>query len=132
MTNSKIFHSDEAPAAVGPYSQAISPTVDGRPVYLSGQLGLDPASMALVEGVEAQTRQAFSNMKAILAAAGLDLSDVMAVDVLLCDIADYAAVNGIYAEMFGDHKPARAAYQVSKLPLGALIEIKAVAWKANS
>jgi 2-iminobutanoate/2-iminopropanoate deaminase len=135
MSHSETFHSDRAPAAVGPYSQAIAPVGPGRPVYLSGQIGLNPATKdkpTLAEGgVEAEARQAFANVKAVLAAAGLELSDVLSVDVLLADMADFAAVNKIYAEEFGDHRPARAAYQAAGLPLGAKIEIKAIAWQAE-
>lgn len=126
-----ILHSKNAPAAVGPYSQGMVPTESGFPVFLSGQVGLDPVSNTLVEGLEAQTRQIFKNIEAVLAETGCTLNDVTYANVLLQDIGDFKAVNEIYAEIFGEHRPTRAAYAVSALPLGALIEIVVIAWKKN-
>jgi len=124
-----ILHSNNAPAAVGPYVQGIVPTQPGVPVFLSGQVGLDPVSNTLVEGLEAQTRQVFKNIEAVLAETNCTLNDVTYANVLLQDINDFKAVNEIYAEVFGEHRPTRAAYAVSALPLGALIEVVVVAWK---
>lgn len=121
----KAIATDKAPQAVGPYSQAME---HGNLVFVSGQLGLDPAAMKLVEGgVEAQAEQVFANIKAVLAAAGLDFSSVIKATVFLMDMADFKAVNAIYAKHFGDHKPARAAVQVAGLPLGGLVEVECVA-----
>lgn len=125
----QVLNSVNAPAAVGPYVQGIVPTGPGVPVFLSGQIGLDPSTNKLVEGLEAQTRQVFSNIAAVLNEAGLTLADVTYANVLLTDIADFAAVNKIYAEIFGDKVPTRAAYAVSALPLGALIEVVVIGWK---
>jgi len=110
-----------APAAIGPYAQAVRV---GRTVYLSGQLGLDPATGKLVAGgVEAETRQALVNCRAILAAAGLTLADVVQAQVFLADMNDYQAVNAIYAEHFPAAPPARAAVQVARLPRDGRVEI---------
>lgn len=125
----KILHSNNAPAAVGPYSQGMVPTSAGVPVFLSGQVGLDPVTNTLVEGLEAQTRQVFKNIEAVLAEAGCTLNDVTYANVLLQDINDFKEVNGYYAEIFGEHRPTRAAYAVTALPLGALIEVVVIAWK---
>ncbi len=125
----KTLHSTNAPAAVGPYSQGMVPTSAGVPVFLSGQVGLDPVSNTLVEGLEAQTRQVFKNIEAVLAETGCTLNDVTYANVLLQDINDFKEVNGYYAEIFGEHRPTRAAYAVTALPLGALIEVVVIAWK---
>ncbi len=119
-------HTDVAPAAIGPYSQA---TVAGELVFVSGQLGLDPVSMELKQGLEAQTRQAMDNLRAILDAAGAALDTVASVDVFLTDMADFAAVNAIYGEYFKDHKPARACIAVAGLPKGGVVEVRCVAAK---
>lgn len=133
VQKSETFESSEAPAAIGPYSQAIAPKVTGRPVFLSGQIGLKAQAdgkPTLVEGgVEAETRQIFTNIRAILEAVGLELSDVLDAIIILTDMGDYPKVNKIYAEEFGSHKPARAAYQAVDLPMGAKVEIKATAWQ---
>lgn len=115
-----------APAAVGPYSQAVSA---GSTVYISGQVPLDPATGALVEGgIQAQAERVLTNIGAILEAAGLNYADVVKTTVLLADIADFKAVNEVYARFFtGPVLPARAAYAVAGLPLGARVEIEAVA-----
>jgi 2-iminobutanoate/2-iminopropanoate deaminase len=121
----EIIHSDNAPAAVGPYSQAVKV---GNFVYSAGQVGLDPATMKLVEGgVEAQTEQVLQNLQAVLMAAGSSLANVIKTTVFLADINDYKAVNGVYAGYFTESPPARSAVQVAALPLGALVEIEVVA-----
>jgi 2-iminobutanoate/2-iminopropanoate deaminase len=125
-----IISTDQAPAAVGPYSQAVAR--DGL-IYTAGQLGLDPATGKLVEGgIQAQTRQALTNLQAILQAAGAGLGDVLKTTVFLQDIGDFQAMNQVYATFFsgssaGGGPPARSAVQVAALPLGALVEIEAVA-----
>ena len=117
------IHSAAAPAAIGPYSQAIRA---GDTVYLSGQIGLDPATGNLRDGTEAQTRQVFANLKAVAAAAGATLDDMAKVTLLLVDMADFAKVNEIMASFFTQPYPARATYQVAALPKGARIEIEGV------
>ena len=119
-----IIATPEAPKAVGPYSQAVE--LNGT-LYVSGQLPVDPATGRMAEGIEAQTRQALRNVGAILAAAGLGHADIVKTTVLLADIADFAAMNAVYAEFFPTDKPARVCYQVAALPLGARVEIDAVA-----
>ncbi|XP_056142225.1 2-iminobutanoate/2-iminopropanoate deaminase-like isoform X1 [Lampris incognitus] len=121
----KIINTSKAPAAIGPYSQAV--LVD-RTMYISGQLGMDPISGQLVEGgVQAQTRQALVNMGEILKAAGCTYETVVKTTVLLADMNDFTAVNDVYKQFFGTNFPARAAYQVAALPRGGLVEIEAVA-----
>lgn len=114
-----------APAAVGPYSQAIA--ADGW-VFCAGQLGLDPASGSLVEGgVAAQAERALKNLAAVLDAAGATMADVVKTTVFLADIGDFAAVNEVYAPFFPDPPPARSTFAVGALPRGARIEIEAIA-----
>lgn len=126
MSNTAI-HTDNAPAAIGPYSQAIHA---GSTIYVSGQLPIDPATGAFAgDDITAQTRQSLTNMKAILNAAGADMCDVVKTTVLLADIADFAAMNAVYAEFFTAPYPARAAFQVACLPKNALVEIECVAVK---
>ena len=121
----KNHHTDGAPGAIGPYSQAVE--VDGW-LYTSGQVGLDPATSALVEGgFEAQARRVFANLTAVLATAGCTFTDVVKATVYVTDLADFATLNGIYAEAMGDHRPARSTVQVAALPAGALVEIDLVA-----
>jgi len=121
----KIIHSDSAPKAVGPYSQAVRA---GSLLFISGQLPLNPQSMKIeAETVAAQAEQVFANMKAILTEAGLGFEHLVKTTVLLADIRDFAAVNEVYARHFSGDFPARAAYQVAALPLGAKVEIEAVA-----
>ena len=121
----QIIATDNAPAAVGPYSQAVC---RNGLIYSAGQIGLNPATGKLVAGgIEAQTAQALSNLQAILEAAGASLNDVLKTTVFLQDIADFAAMNQVYATFFGDAPPARSAVQVAALPLGALVEIEAFA-----
>jgi 2-iminobutanoate/2-iminopropanoate deaminase len=121
----EVIATEDAPAAVGPYSQAIRA---GDFVYTAGQLGIDPARGGLVEGgIEAQTRQALSNLKAVLEAAGSNMERVVKVTVFLQDINDFKAMNGVYAEFFASDPPARAAMQVAALPLQGLVMIEVVA-----
>ena len=120
----EAISTDAAPAAVGPYSQAIQA---GTLLFLSGQLGIDPASGRLVEGFAAQARQALANMAAILRAAGAGLEQVASVDVFVTNLEWFAEFNAVYAQFFGEHRPARAVVGVAALPLGALVEIRAVA-----
>ena len=121
----EIIHTDAAPAAVGPYSQAIR--TDGF-VFSAGQVGLDPATGALVEGdVQAQAEQALTNLGAVLTAAGTSLDNVVKTTVFLRYMKDYGAVNEVYARFFASGKPARSAVAVAALPLGALVEVEAVA-----
>jgi len=114
----------QAPDAVGPYAQALRA---GGWVFCSGQLGLDPAGGPLPAETAAQARQALANLRAVLAAAGCGLESVVKTTVFLTDLADFAAVNAVYAEAFGAHRPARSCVQVSALPRGAKVEIEAVA-----
>ena len=122
----KAISTTQAPAAIGPYSQAIEM---GNFLYLSGQLGVNPETGNLEEGVEAQAERAISNMKAILAAAGTDISHVVKTTVFLKSMADFAAVNAIYAAHFTQPFPARSCVQVAELPKGGLVEIEAVCVK---
>ena len=126
MSNTAI-HTENAPAAIGPYSQAIQA---GNTIYVSGQLPIDPATGAFAgEDIAAQTRQSLLNIKSILAAAGADMRNVVKTTVLLADIADFAAMNAVYAEFFTAPYPARAAFQAACLPKNALVEIECVAVK---
>lgn len=121
----KALTTEKAPAAIGPYSQAIE--ANGF-VYASGQLPIDPATGAFPEGgVKEQTRQSILNAQAILRSAGLELSNVVKTTVLLSDIADFAAMNEVYAEFFGEPYPARSAFAVRALPKGAFVEIEMIA-----
>lgn len=121
----KVIATGQAPAAVGPYSQGVRA---GNLVFTAGQIGLDPATGRLVEGdIESQTRQVLRNLKAILEAAGASLGDVVKTTVFLVDMADFKAMNAVYAEFFGQQPPSRSTVQVSGLPLGARVEIEAVA-----
>ena len=122
----KPVHTDAAPAAIGPYSQAIRA---GDFLFVSGQLGLDPATKKLVEGgVAAEAGRALENIGAILEAAGGTPADVVKTTVLLQSMDDFPRLNEVYARYFADEPPARAAYQVARLPLGALVEIEAIAY----
>ena len=120
----KIIATDQAPAAVGPYSQAV--LVNGL-LFVSGQIPLNPADGSVAESIEAQSHQALKNVGAILAEAGLGYEDVVKTTVLLADIADFKAMNAVYAEYFTQDKPARACFQVAALPLGVKVEIEVIA-----
>lgn len=121
----EIIRTDNAPAAIGPYSQGIK--TDAL-IFTAGQIALDPASGKLVEGgIEAQTRQVLTNLKHILEAAGASLETVVKTTVFLADMGEFAALNNVYAEFFGEAMPARSTVQVAALPLGARVEIEAVA-----
>ena len=122
----EIIHTDKAPAAVGPYVQAMRA---GNLLFASGQLGLDPATGTLPAGVEAQTRQSLANIRAILHAAGFTVADVVKTTVFLQHMADFAAVNAIYADFFGESAPARSCVEVAALPKGGLVEIEFTAVK---
>lgn len=115
----------EAPAAIGPYSQAVAAA--GTIIFISGQLGLDPQTSELVAGIEAQTKQALRNLGEILSAAGASRQNVVKTTVFLQNMDDFAAMNAVYAEWFGEARPARSTVQVARLPKGALIEIEATA-----
>lgn len=120
-------HSDNAPAAVGPYSQGISV---GDFVFCSGQLGIDPTTgQFITDGVQGQTRRALQNLSAMLEAAGTDLAHVVKTTVFLSDMGDFKAMNAVYAEFFGDAPPARSTIAVKDLPLGGMVEIEAIAVK---
>ncbi len=120
------IHTDKAPAAIGPYSQAIDS--GAGLVFVSGQLPIDPATGAFpAGGVAEQTRQSLSNAAAILAAAGLGLQNVVKTTVFLADMADFAAMNEVYAQFFASPFPARSAVAVKTLPKGALVEIECIA-----
>lgn len=122
----KPIHSDKAPAAIGPYSQAISS--GAGLVFVSGQLPIDPATGAFPEGgVKEQTRQSLTNAASILEAAGLSLKNVVKTTVFLADMADFAAMNEVYAHFFSAPFPARSAVAVKTLPKGALVEIECIA-----
>jgi 2-iminobutanoate/2-iminopropanoate deaminase len=121
----KIVHTDKAPAAIGPYSQAL---VANGMLFTAGQIALDPASMQVVDGdVVAQTEQVFRNLTAILGAAGLTWLDVVKTTVFLMDMHDFPRMNEVYARVVGDARPARSTVQVSGLPRGVLVEIDLVA-----
>ncbi|BBO21902.1 MAG: reactive intermediate/imine deaminase [Rhodocyclaceae bacterium] len=119
----KIIATADAPAAIGPYSQAVQA---GSTVYLSGQIGLDPATMQMAEGIDAQIARVFDNLKAVAAAAGGALADAVKVNIYLTDLANFARVNDAMASHFSQPYPARATVQVAALPRGALVEIDAV------
>ena len=121
------IYTPNAPAAIGPYSQAVQA---GNTLYISGQIPIDPATGEFAgSDITTQTHQSLTNVKNILAAAGYSLNDVVKTTVLLADIADFTAMNAVYAEYFNQNKPARACFAVKDLPKGALVEIEAIAVK---
>jgi len=121
----KTLQTEDAPKAIGPYSQAV---IAGDLVFCSGQIGLDPASGEFVQGgVKEQTAQVFKNLEAVLQAAGARLDAVVMVNVYLKSMNDFKDMNDVYAAVFGDHKPARATVGVSELPKNAFVEISCVA-----
>ncbi len=123
MANKLIIETPDAPAAIGTYSQAVR--VDDT-VYLSGQIGLDPNTMLLVEGIEAQVNRVFQNLRAVASAAGGSLNDVVKINIYLTDLAHFAKVNEVMATYFHQPFPARAAVGVASLPRGALVEADGV------
>jgi 2-iminobutanoate/2-iminopropanoate deaminase len=128
MTTRQAVTSSGAPAAIGPYSQAIA--ADGT-VFCSGQIGLDPTTGELVEGVEAQVERALRNLDAVLDAAGATLADVVKTTIFLTDMGDFGAVNAVYARFMPDPPPARSTVAVAGLPKGALVEVEAIARRAE-
>jgi len=122
----KIIETDNAPKAIGTYSQAVK--VNGF-LFISGQIPLDPSTMELVEGIENQINQVFENINQILKADGMDFSNVVKLSVLLEDLSHFEKVNEIMSSIFSKPYPARAAYEVSKLPKGSSVEIETIAFK---
>jgi len=120
----ELHHSDQAPQAIGPYSQAVS--IDGW-LYTSGQIALDPATGEIVEGgFEAQVRRVLANLEAVLASAGCRFSDVVKTTIYVTDLASFPQLNELYGQAVGNHRPARSTVQVAALPKGALVEIDLV------
>lgn len=123
--SARIIHTDKAPAAIGPYSQAVA--ANGF-LFTAGQIALDPASGQVVDGdVVAQTERVLANLRAILEAGGVSLADVVKTTVFLSDMADFPRMNEVYARAFGSTRPARSTVQAAGLPRGVLVEIEAVA-----
>ena len=123
----KIISTPNAPQAIGPYSQALDL---GQFIFLSGQIPLNPITMELTGGnIEAQTRQIFENIKAVLAAAELSLNNVVKTTVFLKEMDDFSGMNAVYADHFGDHKPARSTVEVARLPKDSLVEIECIAMR---
>ena len=122
----KIIETENAPKAIGTYSQAVK--VNGF-LFISGQIPLDPSTMELVEGIENQIKQVFENINQILKADGMDFSNIVKLSVLLEDLSHFEKVNEIMASIFSKPYPARAAYEVSKLPKGSSVEIETIAYK---
>ncbi|MGO4369600.1 RidA family protein [Paenibacillus sp. 2TAB19] len=119
----QVVATDKAPAAIGPYSQAIKL---GGLLFTSGQIPLDASGQLVEGGIEEQAHQVFRNLEAVLAAAGATFKDVVKATVFMKDMNDFATVNGIYASYFGDHKPARSAVEVARLPKDVLVEIEVI------
>ena len=125
MSQLQVISTDRGPKAIGPYSQAI---VVGDLIYTAGQIALDPANMEVVSGgIKEQTTRVLANLKAVLEAAGSDLSKVVKTTVFLQDMADFPAMNEIYGQTFGDHQPARSTVAAAGLPRGVRVEIEVVA-----
>lgn len=122
----KIISTNNSPAAIGPYSQAVE--LNGT-LFVSGQIPVNPATGEIPQGIEAQTRQVLKNIGAILEAAGLTYNDVVKTTVMIANMADFAAMNAVYAEFFTQDKPARVCFQAAALPKNALVEIDAIAGK---
>ena len=122
----KIIATNNAPAAIGPYSQAVE--LNGT-LFISGQIPVNPATGEMPQGIEAQTRQVLKNIGAILEADGLTYNDVVKTTVMIANMADFAAMNAVYAEFFTADKPARVCFQAAALPKNALVEIEAIAGK---
>lgn len=123
-TSRKAIHSESAPPALGPYSQAVQV---GEMLFMSGQIPLDAAGEVIAGGIEAQTHQVLKNLRAVLIAAGGSLDDIVRTTIFLTDLEDFQAVNAVYGTYFSDLKPARACVQVSALPKGVAVEIDAIA-----
>ncbi len=121
-----FHHSDDAPKALGPYSQAVSL---GDLVFTSGQVGIDPATGELADGFTAQVEQVLANLSQVLAAAGCTFGDVLKTTIYLTDMGDFPVLNELYGQAMGDHRPARSTVEVASLPKGALVEIDFVAHK---
>ena len=122
----KIIKTNKAPAAIGPYSAGIK---INNMIFTSGQIPINPVDGSMPKDIKEQTRQAINNIKGILSEEGYTLNDVVKTTVFIMDMNDFAAINEVYAEMFGEHKPARSCVQVAKLPKGAGIEIEVIAGK---
>ena len=123
--NHQVIHTDNAPKAIGPYSQAVKA---GNMLFVSGQVPFVPETMEIVEGdVKAQTAQSLKNVQAILAEAGLDFSHVVKSTVFIKDMNEFAQINEVYAEFFGENKPARACVEVARLPKDVKVEIEVIA-----
>lgn len=122
----KYIQTKKAPAAIGPYSQAID---TGDMLFCSGQIGLDPTTGVLVDGIEHQVERALKNLEAVIHEAGSDLTKVVKTTLFLVNMADFAKVNEIYSKYFSDHKPARSTVAVAALPKGALFEVEAIVVK---
>lgn len=122
----KVIHTENAPKAIGPYSQAIE---NNGILYISGQVPVNPQTGKIPEGIEAQTEQVMQNISAILAEAGYTFADVVKSTCLLSDMANFKAMNEVYAKYYPTEAPARAAFAVKELPLGALVEIETIAIK---
>lgn len=125
----KVINTEKAPKAIGPYSQAIK--AGNGMLFISGQIPVNPSTGKVEEGIVAQTEQVFQNIKAILNEAGYDFKDVVKTTCLLNSMDDFATMNEIYAKYYNEMLPARAAYAVEKLPMGVLIEIETIAYKAE-
>lgn len=120
----KVIQTDNAPAAIGPYSQA---TIHNNTMFISGQLPIDPATATMIDGdIKEKTRQIINNIKAICTEAGTDLDSVIKTTIFLTDLADFAAVNEAYGEFFTTSPPARSTVQVAALPLGSVVEIESI------
>jgi reactive intermediate/imine deaminase len=122
----QIIHTADAPQAIGTYSQAVRVRGGGYTIYLSGQIGLNPVSMQMADGIEAQIQQVFSNLKAVAAASGGGLNDIVKLNIFLTDLGNFALVNEIMSSHFSQPYPARAAVGVKALPRDALVEMDAV------
>lgn len=121
----RSYHTDRAPAAIGPYSQAVAA---GGFLYTSGQIGLDPATGEMVSGgFEAQARRVLENLREVLAAGGCAFGDVVKATIYVADMADFPRLNQLYGEAMGEHRPARSTVQAAALPKGALVEIDLIA-----
>jgi 2-iminobutanoate/2-iminopropanoate deaminase len=126
LADKEVISTEDAPEAIGPYSQAIRV---GDTLWLAGQIAIDPETNALIEdtGIEAQTRQVLDNLKAVVEAAGMTMDDVVSTSVFLADLDQFGAMNEVYATYFGDAPPARATVEVARLPRDVAIEISAIA-----